>query len=476
MTALPPGTLMQRAAAGLAAAVVGVLRDRGSRAYGARVVLLVGSGSNGGDALFAGARLARRGAHVVAVLAGERAHPAGVQALLDAGSRQCSGVTDSAAQAMQALAGADVVVDGLLGIGGRPGLDDVTTRLLHALPAGVPVVAVDLPSGVEPGTGECGAAGSAVVDADLTVTFGVAKPALLLPPGGRRAGRLQVLDIGLPTAGLGADVVQRLERADLARLWPRPRPDDDKYRRGVVGVVAGGAGYTGAAVLSVGAAVRSGAGMVRYVGPDEPAALVRAWWPQAVLGGGRVQSWVLGPGVDPDQDASQRAAMTRALGCDLPCVVDAGALALVAARSAPTLLTPHAGELAALLNRLDVRATGAQVQRADVEAAPLRHARRAVELTGATVLLKGATTIVVPPQGPVLSQADGPAWLAAAGSGDVLAGLAGALLAAGLGPALAGAVAAAVHGRAGSRASGGGPVDAVRVLEAIPATIAALLR
>jgi len=218
--------------------------------------------------------------------------------------------------------------------------------------------------------------------------------------------------------------------------------------------------------------VRSGAGMVRYVGPIEPTDRVRARWPEVVPGAGRVQAWVLGPGVDPEAEDGQAAAVREALASGLPCVVDAGALALLPDRvDGPVLLTPHAGELARLLS-----ARGTQpVERAQVEADPLRHARTAAELTGATVLLKGATTLVVGAGGPARSQADGPHWLATAGSGDVLAGLAGALLAAGLAPLDAGSVAAAVHGRAGRRASGGGPVAAEDVLLALRPVVAELL-
>ncbi len=467
MQRLPEGTLMQRAAAGLSTAVADELRRGRSgrrRVYGARVVLLVGAGANGGDALWAGARLAARGAHVVAVLASGRAHAEGLAALQGAGGRMAG--SSSGPEVVRA---ADVVVDGLLGIGGRAGLDPAIGDLLAAVPQGVPVVAVDLPSGVDPSTGEVG---EPAVTATRTVTFGCAKPALLVPPAARHVGRLDVVDIGLAEADLGPAVVARLEAADVAAAWPRPRPDDDKYRRGVVGVVAGGPTYTGAALLSVGAAVRAGAGMVRYLGPREPTDLVRARWPEVVPGEGRVQAWVVGPGLDPDGGDGQREHAERALASGLPCVVDAGALELVTRRDAPTLLTPHAGELARLLSRLgDVR-----IERGDVERRPLEHARRAAARTGATVLLKGATTLVVPPDGgTALSQADGPPWLATAGSGDVLAGLAGALLAAGLGPLTAGAVAASVHGRAGDRASEAGPLDAGRLLDALPATIAGLL-
>lgn len=453
LAGLPDDALMQRAAAGLATAVLRLLADVGRPAYGARVLLLIGPGDNGGDALLAGARLARRGARVEAVLAAGRAHEVGLAALRAAGGR-----------VVESPGAADVVVDGLLGIGGRAGLTGAAAELVKALPSSAPVVAVDLPSGIDPETGEL--AGTHVV-ADLTVTFGAAKPALLLPPAAGAAGRVEVVDIGL---ALGEPAVERLETADLAALWPVPGASDDKYRRGVLGVVAGGPAYTGAAVLCTGAAVRAGAGMVRYVGPAAASDLVRARWPEVVPGPGRVQAWLVGPGLDPAGE--QRDAAEQALASGLPCVVDAGGLDLLPPRcEVPTLITPHAGELARLL-----QARGDDVQRADVEAAPLRHARQAAALTGATVLLKGALTLVVGADGPVRSQADGPHWLATAGSGDVLAGIAGALLAAGLSPLDAGTLAVAVHGAAGHLASRGGPLSASSVLDAVPDAVARLLR
>lgn len=236
--------------------------------------------------------------------------------------------------------------------------------------------------------------------------------------------------------------------------------------------MAGGATYTGAAVLCTGAAVAAGAGMVRYVGPQPPTELVRARWPEVVPGEGRVQAWVLGPGVDVDADREQAEAARRALARGGPCVVDAGALELLPAGDAPLLLTPHAGELARLLSRHQ----GATVERAEIEARPLHHARAAAEATGATVLLKGATAVVAAPDGRVRTVADGPDWLATAGSGDVLAGIAGALLAGGLEPLDAATAAVLAHAEAGRRASGGGPVSAESVLRAVPAAVAGLLR
>ncbi len=476
MASLPEGLLMQRAASALTVAVAGLL-ERG--VYGARVVLLVGPGSNGGDALWAGARLAARGARVDAVLASASAHAEGLAALLAAGGSAHRG-DGTATRA--ALARPDVVVDGLLGIGGRPGLDELSARLVGAIPDEALVVAVDLPSGLDPDTGE---APGEHVWADVTVTFGVAKPGLLLPPGDRAAGDVRVVDIGLgPHLTRLEPAVVQWTAEDAARVWPVPGPSDDKYSRGVLGVVAGGSTYTGAAVLCTGAAVRAGGGMVRYVGPQPPTDLVRARWPEVVPGAGRVQAWVVGPGIDADADPEQGVAAETALGQGVPCVVDAGALALLPDASqltAPMLLTPHGGELARLLSERSAGPDGQDaqdgqpVERSEIEARPLHFARRAAELTGATVLLKGATTVIAAPDGRVRVVADGPDWLATAGSGDVLAGLAGSLLAAGLEPLDAAAAAVVVHGLAGDRANPGGPVSAEAVLHAVPATVAALL-
>jgi hydroxyethylthiazole kinase-like uncharacterized protein yjeF len=470
----PPGALMQRAAAGLAAVCLRELRRRG-RMRGSRAVLLVGAGNNGGDALWAGARLAGRGVAVDAIQLGPTVHAEGLAALRAAGGRLVAagnvgenaerGTAGRPGSLEELLRRADLVLDGLVGIGGSPGLREPAAGVVAGLDElrrsghGPLVVAVDLPSGVDPDTGETPAAH---MRADLTVTFGAPKPCLVLPPADRAAGRVELVDIGLLPGLQGGHepVVERLTTAGAAALWPVPGPQDDKYRRGVVGIVAGSPAYTGAAVLAVGGALRAGAGMVRYVGPDHPAEQVRMHWPEAVVGAGRVQAWVLGSGVDPHADDGQADAVRDGLGSRLPCVVDAGALALLAedpslrdALSDLTVLTPHAGELARLLTA--VRGGEREVERSEVEARPLAAARAIVAATGATVLVKGATTIVVPPRGPVRSVSRAPAWLATAGAGDVLAGVLGALLAAGLAPADAAALAADVHGRAATLASQG---------------------
>jgi NAD(P)H-hydrate repair Nnr-like enzyme with NAD(P)H-hydrate dehydratase domain len=227
--------------------------------------------------------------------------------------------------------------------------------------------------------------------------------------------------------------------------------------------------------------------MVRFVGAEHPAGLVRAAWPEAVTGDGRVQAWAIGPGLDLDPSANPAAsraavsAVSAVADGGPPVLVDAGALPVLVDRvlahgpldpaRSPVLATPHAGELVRLLAALGL----GEPARAAVEERPLHHARAAAAATGAVVLLKGATTLVVPPAGACWAQADAPPWLATAGAGDVLAGVAGALLAAGLPPARAGALAALVHGRAAVAANPGGPVSAAAVSAAVPGVVAALL-
>ncbi|WP_030619856.1 bifunctional ADP-dependent NAD(P)H-hydrate dehydratase/NAD(P)H-hydrate epimerase [Streptomyces sclerotialus] len=449
MARLPDGALMQRAAAGLAVACADLL----GRVYGSRVVLLAGSGDNGGDALYAGARLARRGAGVRAVLLSpERAHQGGLAALRAAGGRV-------SADPRADIARADLVVDGIVGIGGKGGLRPEAAELAEAA-RGTTVLAVDLPSGVNADTGEVD---GTAVRADATVTFGAYKPGLLIDPAREYVGALRLVDIGLE---LPAPDVEALQHADVADLLPVPAADSDKYRRGVVGVVAGSARYPGAAVLSVSGALRGGAGAVRYVGPGadaviaaHPETLVHAGPPSKA---GRVQAWVIGPGLGDNEEA-----MADVLDSDVPVLVDADGLhhldpARVRSRTAPTLLTPHAGEAAALLG----------AAREEVESARLRSVRELAARYGATVLLKGSSTLVADPEGAAVRvNPTGTGWLATAGSGDVLSGVAGALLATGLAPRDAASAGAYLHGLAARQAaSAGTPLTACDVAAALPET------
>jgi hydroxyethylthiazole kinase-like uncharacterized protein yjeF len=465
MATLPPGTLMQRAAAGLARRCALLLTDSGG-VYGSRVLLLVGSGDNGADTLYAGAALARRGAAVTALLLRpDRVHLAGLAALRAAGGAT---VTDLPATA-------DLVLDGIVGIGAegglRPPAEQIVARLggLHARTGGrPPVVAVDVPSGVAVDTGDVP---GAAVTADVTVTFGCLKPALVVGPAAALAGQVELVDIGIGP-GLRADPALRVpDDADVAGWWPRLGPASEKYTRGVVGVATGSVMYPGAAVLSTSGALAGPTGMVRYAGTADREVLRQhpsVVAVRKVADAGRVQAWVCGSGLGTDADA--RTELRTVLAAPVPAVLDADALTLLVdgrhatdlRRDAPLVITPHDREFA----RLAGEAPGI-----DRVAAALKLA----SWINAVVLLKGDRTIVATPAGTAWANPTGSPALATGGTGDVLAGLLGSLLAAGV-PAEHAAVAAAyVHGLAGRRAAADGPVTAPDVANGLRGVLADLL-
>lgn len=453
--------LMRRAAHGLAVTCARLL----GHCYGATVVLLVGSGNNGGDALFAGAELARRGARVTAVCLGSRTHEAGSSTLRSAGGRHLP-ADDRQAEGLAFHA--DLVLDGIVGIGGRGALAGRAADLLDIASAGgATVVAVDLPSGVDADTGVV--VGEAVW-ADVTVTFGALKPGLMLAPGAEHCGLVELVDIGLDAALADqAAALEALDADDVARLLPAPAASSDKYSQGVPGIIAGSTQYPGAALLATGAALHAKAGLVRYAGPA--AAQVVARWPSAVVvdgppsAAGPVQAWGVGPGIGTDAVAAR--AVSEVLSTDLPVVLDADALTILAAdaslaaqlrqRSAPSVLTPHAGEFARLAPDL-LPGTG-----------PVSAARELAQRLDVTVLLKGFTTVVATPGLTPSVNSTGSPWLANAGSGDVLTGLLAAYLAAGLAAHEAAAVAAFVHGWAAHVASAGGnqPISSDELIDAL---------
>ncbi|MEH3132259.1 MAG: NAD(P)H-hydrate dehydratase [Mycolicibacterium neoaurum] len=447
----PEGTLMRRAAYGLAGVIAAELRRRTGGIAGRTVCAVVGSGDNGGDALWAATFLRRRGVHAVAVLlAPDRTHGRALAAFRRAGGRIDETIP----------ATTDLVIDGVVGISGRGALRPDAVAVFAA--TGAPVVAVDLPSGIDVHTG---AAEGAHVTAAVTVTFGGLKPVHALAD----CGRVELVDIGLdlPTS----DIIG-LDAADIADCWPVPGPHDDKYSQGVTGVMAGSATYPGAAILCTGAAVAATSGMVRYAGTA--AAEVVSHWPEVIAtsdreSAGRVQAWVVGPGLGTDDSASE--ALRWALQTDLPVLVDADALTLLAGspdlvtgRRAPTVLTPHAGEFA----RLAGGPPGA-----DRVAA----ARGLADRLGATVLLKGNVTVIAEPGSKaVYLNPAGQSWAATAGSGDVLSGVIGALLAAGVPVGLAAAAGAFVHARAArAAAEDPGPAPAPTSAAAILAHLRAAL-
>ncbi len=454
---LPEGTLMRRAAFGLARQARRML----GRTAGARVALLVGAGDNGGDALWAGVELRRRGVGVVAVLLDPaRAHPAGLAALRRAGGR----VRESDASGLAALTGADLVIDGIVGISGRGGLREPAAALVAAVErAGVPVIAVDLPSGVDTDTG---VVDGAAVTAAATVTFGARKPVHAL--AAHRCGAVHVVDIGL-VPYLPEPHAHVLEAADVAARWPRPGPSDDKYTQGVVGIAAGSDVYPGAAVLATGAAVLATSGMVRFAGSAAPG--VRAHWVEVITSAtveaaGRTQAWAVGPGIGTD-DAG-REVLAAALAKDVPLVIDADGITLLAQhdelraaiRDRPVVLTPHAGEFARIAG--------------DVGSDRIAATRRAAVELGVTVLLKGNATVVADPGGRALVHPSTSSWAATAGSGDVLTGIIGALLASGLEPWWAAGCAAFVHARAADIAADGVPTPSSHIQASIPAALRSL--
>jgi len=443
MAGLPAGTLMARASRAIAGTALELL----GFGYGARVLLLVGAGDNGGDALYAGAELARRGVAVQAVLAGDRVSTAPLAALRAAGGRVVP-LADARP--------ADLVVDGLVGIGARGPLREPLLPLVsHA--EGHRVLAVDLPSGVDP---DIGAVAGPAVRAEVTVCLGGLKPGLLVGDGRLHAGTIRLIEIGI-TPALPEPGLWQLTGAGVAA----PGPSDDKYTRGVVGVAAGSATYPGAALLCTGAARLGGVGAVRYAGHaaaevvrEHPEVLVT----DTVAEAGRVQAWTVGPGLGSADDALE--SLARVLGSDVPVVVDADGLnllaehrQLLAGRSAATVLTPHDREYERLFGEVGTDRIGA--------------ARRAAAEVGATVLLKGYVTVVAEPDGTGYLNPTGHPALATAGSGDVLAGLLGSLLATGLAPGRAAATAAYLHGRAAARAAADGPVVAGQLVAALRAEL-----
>ena len=457
---------------------------------GAPVLLLVGGGHNGADTLLAGGLLSHSGCAVTAVLATEHPHPVALEearshgvTVYGAGYRSDGAEDWDSAEAVAAveafLARGGLVLDGLTGIGATgPLRPDAVALIAPLVAAGAPgrrplrVIAVDLPSGtgVDDGTVD-----GPVLAADCTVTFTCLKGCLCLPPARHLCGAVEVVPLGLP-APTNRPIARRPVDGALGdyltRVVPEPGADDHKYTRGVVGLWAGSETYPGAAVLAASGAVLAGAGMVRLTAPRRVEDLVLATRPEVVPAAGRSQALVLGPGVDPadtvradelrevlrptlapardsgggrvadgartGEEASDGA--TGAVPAGAPAVVDAGALSILTElldeglRCTPRhVLTPHAGEAAALLTALadsgTPEETARQWNRERVEAHPAHAVREICRLSGATVLLKGATTLIAAPHHPLVSVDSGPGWMATAGSGDVLAGVLGAVLA-----------------------------------------------
>lgn len=422
--------LMERAGTAVALELLRAYPDARS------VAVVCGGGSNGGDG-----RVAARVLREAGVSATETDEPDG--------------------------AGADVVVDALFGTGFAGAPRPAAAAAIERINAsGVPVVAVDLPSGVDASTGEVA---GACVRADLTVTFHGRKLGHVVAPGRFHAGRVTVADIGLRD---GATQARRVEEDVLATV-PRRGARDTKYTAGSVLVVGGAPGTTGAAVLAARAALRADAGYVTLCVPQESLAVVEVLTVEPVkLGFGgdaaldvilgaaaRAGAAALGPGLGRDEGTRTlvRALLER---LTIPVVVDADALDGLepVPREASTVLTPHAGELGRLLGS----------EPGWVDAHRLAAVEEASRRFGATVLLKGVDTIVRAPDGPVLIADHGPPALATAGTGDVLTGIVAAFLAKGLDAPTAAAAAATAHGIAARRAGGQAGLVASDVVEALP--------
>lgn len=431
----PVDVLIERAGS----AVARLAREMLGGTYGRTVNVIAGKGNNGNDGRVAAARLRERGVRV---------------RMFDA------------AACPPRLPAADLVIDAAYGTGFRG--EWWAPRVGRS-----PVLAVDIPSGVD---GLTGAAGRGVLAADRTVTFAALKPGLLLGAGRNLAGDVEVVDIGLDTRRATAHLVE----ADDVASWWRPRPPTAHKWTRAVRVVAGSPGMTGAAHLAAAAAQRAGSGYVSLSTPgveaSAPPEVVRKRlpafdWSAAVLEDlHRFHSLVIGPGLGRESFTVEavRATITAAA---VPVVVDGdglfalawdanGAGPVLRERARPTVLTPHDGEFGLLAGQ---RPAADRVAAARRLAADLR----------SIVLLKGPVTIVADPDGDVLVVAHGDARLATAGTGDVLSGILGALLATGMTPLRAAASAAWLHADAGRH----GPVNGLvagDLVEALPAVLAPL--
>ncbi|MBV8980684.1 MAG: NAD(P)H-hydrate dehydratase [Acidimicrobiia bacterium] len=431
----PTDVLVHRAGGAVARAAIDMLGG----VYGRRVVVVAGKGNNGADGRDAAARLARRGVRVQLI---------------------------EAADAPARLPESDLVIDAAYGTGfhGEYQAPD---------PGNTPVLAVDIPSGVNGLTGE---AADGAVGADRTVTFAALKPGLLFGAGRDRSGIVEVVDIGLDVSGARASLV---EGSDVAQWLPRRERNTHKWKTSVW-VAAGSPGMTGAAEMCSRSALRAGAGLVRLGIPGleaPPVAievvgrpLPRTGWDDNVLDElDRFHALIVGPGLgrSDEQAAAVRGLLARA---DTPAVLDADGLYafesadaaadVIGRRSHPTVLTPHEGEFAHLAGK-------------EVGADRLDATRRLAASTGATVLLKGSTTTVADPDGRVLLNATGDSRLATAGTGDVLSGVIGAFLAQGLDGLRAAAAGAWVHGMAAHLGWERGLV-AGDLLDLLPAVLSAL--
>jgi ADP-dependent NAD(P)H-hydrate dehydratase / NAD(P)H-hydrate epimerase len=426
-------TLMERAGAALADA----LFRFGS---GQPALVLCGPGNNGGDGYVAARLLKARGVEVrVAALRPPKA-PAAMAA-----KARWDGEVEDFFTAEPAL----ILLDALFGTGlARPLEPAITQHLTELGNAASLVVAADLPSGIDTDTG----AHLGAIRADIAIALGALKPVHLLQPGASMCGAIRTVDIGVEATSL----VTVLERPKLAA----PGAAAHKYGRGMAAIISGA--MPGAARLSAGAAARL-AGYVAMIGGGGPVdAVVPKTWDD-LTGEKRLGAILIGPGLGHDE--AGKAALHRALSMAVPLVLDADALTLfgdptrVAAHSKPVILTPHAGEF----DRLFGRGAGSKIDRASA----------AAKASGATIIFKGADSVVASPDGRVTVSPTASPWLASAGTGDVLAGIAVALLSSGMAAHDAACAAVWLHGEAARLA---GPALIADDLQShLPSALAACL-
>jgi hydroxyethylthiazole kinase-like uncharacterized protein yjeF len=439
-------------------------------AYGRRAAVVCGKGSNGGDGLVAARLLERSGMGVTAVLLEDQsafAGPARTNFLrfADGGGRWVR-----AGELTRELARADVAVDAIFGTGFRGTPEGGFAKAMGDLnDARVPVVSVDIPSGVE---GDSGMVRGEAVRASVTVVCGVLKPGVVFQPGAQRAGRVEIADIGFPR-GLVRSELQLVERTDVRSWLPFPRSPVAHKRMSVVVVVAGSADMSGAAALASSAAYRAGAGMVSVASTPRVLDVVRQWVPEATLlplpetdaGSVDAAGWdqlserlahadavAVGPGLG--RHPSTRELIRRMVReSPAPLVLDADGLnafagdaGAIAERASDAVLTPHAGEFMRLMGL-----SGEEAWRGD----RVELVRKAAHETGCIVLLKGPQTLIGTLEGHVFVNPTGGPALATAGTGDVLTGTLAALLArrAGRVPSEVAISAAYVHGLAGDLAA-----------------------
>ncbi|RUT33204.1 NAD(P)H-hydrate dehydratase [Arsenicitalea aurantiaca] len=463
---IPTLGLMERAGAAVADAVIARFRRQD-------VTVLCGPGKNGGDGFVAARLLRDRGWSVRVALAGER------DALKGDCATNASRWGDAVLNAdASVLDGAPIVIDALFGAGLSRDIDGAVARLIEALNAsGLPVIAVDVPSGLD---GATGAVRGIAVKADVTVTFVRKKPGHLILPGRELCGELVLADIGMPDAAFATLGANAWENDPALWQLPPADPAGHKYGRGHCVVVSGGALATGATRLAAFAALRSGSGLVSLAGAqdalmihaahvtsimlkeaDSPEAL------EALLEDRRLNAVVYGPGAGRGEAVRGRVLALLRTGASI--VLDADAMtafaddpealfqAIASLPDRVVVLTPHEGEFARLFGKM----TGDKVTRA----------REAARRASAIVILKGSDTVVAAPDGRAAINATAPAWLGTAGAGDVLAGMVASLLGQGMPGWEAAAAAVWIHGTAAQAFGGPGMIS-----EDLPGLIPAVLK